>query len=443
MLSEIVYRFQKSYIVRLLLMAIKIHRVSLEFRIERGLPVWDGKRVDVTRKSISILKLLGEGTYGYVSSVRCNANRKTLAYKHFEEPECQSSFRELYSLSSLAHPSIIPLVGIVTNAKGIITGYLMPCASQSLMDLIRIIPPPASRSARITSMLDDIGYDATQGISYLHQNAFLHRDIKPDNILLLNGHACISDFGLATIIPEGPCLNTGEVHTAFYRAPELWDLSSSQTRYGPEVDIYALGVTLIYMYTGSSNMSQSGLLISRALGMTKPYKLVRSILRTLDPFKNVPTRLLRLMTSYMVNSRPSANEIMRNWKVITKYREVSLTSRAVDSYKKGIHRRLSGSPTDFRNKCSGEESEIGRESYMIAHLRSRKPKMDLLQLSQIATQLVTYAGLSPNPKTWNALNSLCKAGGQKKLSRQPHISTSELEKYLHQRLTRPKKGSRR
>jgi len=420
-------------------MAMKIHRFSIEFRVERGLPIWNGKRMDVARKSLSTLERLGEGTYGSVSLVQCNGNRKRLAYKHFDEPECQSSFRELYALSSLNHPSIIPLVGLVTNVKGTITGYLMPCASQSLLDLIRIIPPPTHRSPQIANMIDNIGCDIVGGISHLHQNAFLHRDIKPDNVLLINGHACISDFGLATIIPEGPCINTGEVHTAFYRAPELWNLSSEQTLYGPEIDIYALGMTLIYMYTGASNSSQGGLLIRRAQELSNPYKSVPNILMTLDPFKNVPSRLLRLMTSYTARKRPSAAEVLRRWKVITKYREIKYTSKAIDSYKKGIHRRVSESPARFISKCNGTKNEVSRESYMIAHLRARKPKLVLTHLSQIAAQLVTYAGNTPDQNTWKAMYSICKDGVQRKQSREPQPYTSDLDKYIHQRLTKTRR----
>mgnify|MGYP001279994737 CR=1 FL=1 len=437
MLCDIVEKYQVLYITRLIAAATRMYRFCLEYRLERGLPLWDGKQTTVNQKSLTILENLGTGSYGSVSLVLYK--RKRIAYKQFDEPDCQSSFRELYALSSLNHPSIIPLAGLVRNTKGVITGYLMPLASRSLMDLIHITPPPSHRSTQITNLLDNIGNDITQGIAHLHQNAFLHRDIKPDNVLLVDGRACVSDFGLATIIPEGPCINTGEVHTAFFRAPELWSLSSEQATYGPEIDIYALGMTLTYMYSGTSTLSESGLLIRRAQKTEHPYKLVRSIHRTLDSFHNVPSKLLRLMTDYSAKIRPGALEVTRKWKALTKYNVLKLNSKAGTAYKKGIHHRLSEAPTKFIHKCNGANNEVSRESYMIAHLRSRKPKLNLDCLTQIASQLVTYEGIKPDRNTWEVMFALCKQGSHQKHSKEKQFYASDLEKYIHLRTLDPHK----
>ncbi len=404
--------------------------------------MWNGKRLNVSKTELTTLKRLGEGTYGVVRKVAIKGNRQHYAYKQFEEPECQSCFRELYALSSLNHPSIMPLTGIVSNSKGVITGYLMPCASYSLMDLIRVTPPPSYRSCNISEMLHSVGHDIVQGIACLHQNAFLHRDIKPDNVLIINGHACISDFGLTTIIPEGPCFNTGEVHSSLYRAPELWDLESNHTCYGPEIDIYATGMTLLHMYLGAPKMSQGSFILRKAGNSIKPYSFVPKIIQSMIPFKSVPTRLLRLLTSFNITQRPSANELVKKWKVLIKYPDTVLASKAADSCRKGVHRHVSASPGKFLSKCSGTKSEVSRESYMISHLHARKPKLDLSQVSQIATQLVTYAGLSPDPKTWSAMHSLCKDGVPKRLCREPIVYTSDFAKYIHQRLPKSRKKSK-
>ena len=434
MLHEFVNRFKIFYTLRLAIMTLNMKRISVEFRMEKGLPIWTGKSISVGEKSLIKVRNIGNGAYGSVSLVI--VNRKHHAYKQFEEPDCQSSFRELYALSSLSHPSIIPLSGFVIDAENVIKGYLMPCADRSLMDLIHLLPPPTNRSNQITSLLDNIGREIVGGMAYLHQNSFLHRDIKPHNVLLISGRACLADFGLATIIPDGPCLNTGEVHTALYRAPELFHLSTERTKYGPEADVYAMGITLIHMYTGEYWMSQTGLLIRHAENSDYPYQMVGSIHKSLDHCKNVPTRLLRLMTSTVIDTRPGAMEISLKWYSVIKPTEFKmLTSKAINSSKKGIHRRLSEHPTKFISKCHGSRIEIARESYLISCLKKKKPKVDLSSIAEIACQLVTFDGISPSKHTWKAMHSICKASIIKNQSK-TILFKSELEKFVHRNCRR-------
>lgn len=82
-------------------------------------------------------------------------------------------------------------------------------------------------------------YQLLQGIAYCHSHLVLHRDLKPQNLLLdQEGHIKIADFGLARAFTVPFRAYTHEVVTLWYRAPEL--LLGSRF-YSMAVDLWSLG----------------------------------------------------------------------------------------------------------------------------------------------------------------------------------------------------------
>jgi len=91
-------------------------------------------------------------------------------------------------------------------------------------------------------------YQVLKGIEFCHQNNILHRDVKPENVLVSKlGVVKLCDFGFARLMAAPGEVYTDYVATRWYRAPELL---IGDTQYGKEVDIWAIGCLYAEMASG-------------------------------------------------------------------------------------------------------------------------------------------------------------------------------------------------
>jgi len=87
-----------------------------------------------------------------------------------------------------------------------------------------------------------------RGLADIHGESILHRDIKPQNIMLArNGVVKIADLGIASLASEGLTMSNELLGTRGYMAPEQWD---PKAKVGPAADIYALGLTAYFLLQG-------------------------------------------------------------------------------------------------------------------------------------------------------------------------------------------------
>ncbi len=152
--------------------------------------------------------------------------------------------REMGVAASLSHPLIVPLHDS-GNAGGVLY-YIMPYVEgESLYErLQRERRLPLEDALRIT-------HDVAAALGYAHSQGVLHRDVKPENILLAGGQALIADFGLARAIGAADYAKLTEtgviVGTLYYMSPE-------QLREDRDLDqrsdIYSLGCILYEMLSG-------------------------------------------------------------------------------------------------------------------------------------------------------------------------------------------------
>jgi len=115
----------------------------------------------------------------------------------------------------------------------------------TLKEKISEQPIPVSEAIRITTQV-------AEGLGMAHARGILHRDLKPENVMLNeDGMAILMDFGIARIIgSDAQLTQTGmSVGTPAYMSPEQ---ITGESEIGPACDIYALGILLFEMLTGST-----------------------------------------------------------------------------------------------------------------------------------------------------------------------------------------------
>ena len=158
--------------------------------------------------------------------------------------------REIQVAARLRHPHILPLFDS-GEAAGLLF-YVMPyVAGESLRERLRRGGAlPEADALRIAREVAD-------ALDYAHREGVIHRDIKPDNILLDDRHALIMDFGIARAVTQGDASETLTstgllIGTPAYMSPEQ---VSEDAALDGRSDIYALGCVLYEMLTGEPPFS--------------------------------------------------------------------------------------------------------------------------------------------------------------------------------------------
>ena len=118
------------------------------------------------------------------------------------------------------------------------------------------------KGVRGNSRAISISRDMLSGLSHLHSNNLLHRDLKAENILINDDdRAIIGDFGSVKKIPQGNTTVPGSGHSLIYTPPE----SITTGQYGIQGDIYQIGVVLFQLLGGKLPYEESSCLTSREL----------------------------------------------------------------------------------------------------------------------------------------------------------------------------------
>uniref|UniRef100_A0A8C1B7C0 cyclin-dependent kinase n=1 Tax=Cyprinus carpio carpio TaxID=630221 RepID=A0A8C1B7C0_CYPCA len=191
------------------------------------------------------LDKLGEGTYATVYKGRSKLTDNLVALKeirleHEEGAPC-TAIREVSLLKDLKHANIVTLHDIVHTDKSLtlVFEYLDKDLKQYMDDCGNIM---SMHNVKIFL------FQILRGLAYCHRRKVLHRDLKPQNLLISErGELKLADFGLARAKSVPTKTYSNEVVTLWYRPPDVL-LGSSE--YSTQIDMWGVGCIFYEMAAG-------------------------------------------------------------------------------------------------------------------------------------------------------------------------------------------------
>jgi serine/threonine protein kinase len=204
------------------------------------------------------LEKIGEGTYGVVYKAKDKESGEIVALKKVrmgneDEGVPSTALREIALLKEIQHPNTVGLLDVESSESKL---YLIfEFCDSDLKKYMNNI-----RGSLTPKLVKELMYQMTTGITYCHMHRLIHRDLKPQNILVdKNGVLKLADFGLARAFTIPIETLTHEVVTLWYRAPEIL---LGGKHYSVGVDMWSIGgifaelVTKQPLFPGDSEIDE-------------------------------------------------------------------------------------------------------------------------------------------------------------------------------------------
>jgi len=229
-------------------------------------------------ESFQVLRLLGQGGFAEVWAASDLKLKRQVAVKVLRGDLVVSAAlserfrREAEAVAKLRHPNIVPIYQVGEGAG--LSYYVMPLIEgESLRHRMEQGPLAIADARRILE-------EVAGALSVAHKAGIIHRDIKPDNIMLEGeeARAVVMDFGIAKALSEGEAGLTGTgmiVGTPHYMSPEQ---ASGEKTVDSRSDIYSLGIVAYQMVAGElpfAGDSAQEVLVKQISAKPKPLDAVR------------------------------------------------------------------------------------------------------------------------------------------------------------------------
>lgn len=194
------------------------------------------------RESLEQFMKIGEGSTGTVCIARDRNTGRQVAVKKMDLRKQQRRellFNEVVIMRDYHHPNIVEMFDsyLVNDELWVVMEFL---EGGALTDIV-------THSRMDEEQIATVCKQCLKALAYLHSQGVIHRDIKSDSILLApDGRVKLSDFGFCAQVSQELPKRKSLVGTPYWMSPEV----ISRLPYGPEVDIWSLGIMVIEMVDG-------------------------------------------------------------------------------------------------------------------------------------------------------------------------------------------------
>lgn len=258
-----------------------------------------------------LLEKIGEGGMGIVYKAKCHLLNRFVAVKTLKaELSNDEAFiarfkREANSVASLSHPNIMNVydVGSENNINFIVMEYIN---GKTLKQVIK-------ENVRLSSLKTlDIAFQIAKALECAHKNDIIHRDIKPDNILITEDNVIkVADFGIAKIVNSTTISNlnmvVGSVH---YFSPEQAKGKSVDCR----TDLYSLGIVMYEMLTGQVPYNSESSISVAIMHIQEPIIPPKQVITDIP--EDINQAILKALEKEPINRYQTAKEMANILKII-------------------------------------------------------------------------------------------------------------------------------
>jgi serine/threonine protein kinase/tetratricopeptide (TPR) repeat protein len=192
-----------------------------------------------------LLRHLGRGAYGEVWHAEAPGGVEVavkIIPRKLNSDEPETELQALHLIKGLRHQNLLSLQAFFPLPDRLV--IVLELADSCLRRRMRACRDAGQEGIPPAELLVYVR-ETAEAIDFLHSRELLHRDIKPDNLLLLGSHVKVADYGLARVMDRSSLQTATTVGTPSYMAPEVF-----QGKVSPHSDQYSLAVTYAELRLG-------------------------------------------------------------------------------------------------------------------------------------------------------------------------------------------------